>query len=61
MTTQRSADPALLMQQLAHERAFRRWSNLSLGWEMLTAVGLLAVVGVLLSIGLAAVEPMVAR
>jgi hypothetical protein len=61
MTTQGSAAAALVLQQLAHERAFRRWSNLSLAWEMLAAVGLLAVLGVLLSIGFAALEPMAVR
>jgi hypothetical protein len=56
MTTQCSVRPAVSLQQLAREKAFRRWSNLSLGREMLIAVGLLAVVGLVLSIGSSALD-----
>lgn len=56
MTTQYSVTPAVLLQQLAREKAFRRWSNLSLGREMLIALGLLAVVGLILSIGSSALD-----
>lgn len=61
MTTQCSAAPAVLSRQLASEKAFRRWSNLSLGREMLTAVGLLAVLGLLLSLGFSALDLMAVR
>jgi hypothetical protein len=44
------------MQQLACEKALRRRSNLSLGKEMLIAVVLLAVIGLVLSIGSSALD-----
>jgi len=44
--------------QLARERAFRRWSNLSLGKEVLIAMALLAGIGLVLSIGSSALELM---
>ena len=51
MTTQCSVMSAVPLQQLAREKAFRRWSNLSLGREMMIAVGFLALVGLALSVG----------
>jgi hypothetical protein len=45
MTTECSAKPALSLRQLAREKAFRRWSNLSIGKEVLIAVALFAGLG----------------
>jgi hypothetical protein len=56
MTTECSARPALSLQQLAREKAFRRWSNLSLGREALIAVALLAAIGLVLSLGSSALD-----
>ena len=58
MTTECSAKPAMLLRQLARERAFRHWSNLSLGKEVLIAVALLAGIGLVLSIGSSALDLM---
>ena len=56
MTTECSALPAVSLLQLARDRASRRRSNLSLGRDMLVALALLAGIGLVLSIGSAAVE-----
>ena len=56
MTTECSAKPAMSLRQLARERAFRHWSNLSLGKEVLIAVALLAGIGLVLSIGSSALD-----
>ena len=58
MTTECSAKPALSLRQLAREKAFRRWSNLSLGKEVLIAVAFLAGIGLVLSIGSSALDLM---
>lgn len=56
MTAQCSVKSALSLQQLAREKAFRRWSNLSIGREMVIAVGFLAFVGLALSVGSSALD-----
>jgi hypothetical protein len=56
MTTECSALPAVSLLQLARDKASRRHSNLSLGKDMLIALALLAGIGLVLSIGSAAVE-----
>jgi hypothetical protein len=56
MTTECFALPAVSLLQLAREKASRRRSNLSLGMDMLVALALLAGIGLVLSIGSAAVE-----
>jgi len=56
MTTECSALPGLSLQQLAHDKASRRRSNLSLGKDMLIALSLLAGIGLVLSIGSAALN-----
>ena len=56
MATECAARLAPSLQQLARERALRRWSNLSLGKEVLIAVALLAVIGLVLSIGSSALD-----
>lgn len=56
MTTECSALPAMSLLQLARDKASRRRSNLSLGKDMLIALALLAGIGLVLSIGSAAVE-----
>ncbi|MBL6614751.1 MAG: hypothetical protein ISP45_12115 [Reyranella sp.] len=56
MTTAYSVRPAVSLQQLAREKAFRLRSNLALGREMLIAVALLALIGLVLSIGSSALE-----
>ena len=56
MTTECSALPAVSLLQLARDKASRRHSNLSLGKDMLIALDLLAGIGLVLSIGSAAVE-----
>jgi hypothetical protein len=52
---------AVSLQQLAREKAFRRWSNLSLGREMMIAVGFLALVGLALSVGSSALDLLALR
>jgi len=56
MTTAYSVSPAVSLQQLAREKAFRLRSNLALGREVLIAVALLAAIGLGLSIGSSALE-----
>ena len=56
MTTAYSVRPAVSLQQLAREKAFRLRSNLALGREVLIAVALLAAIGLGLSIGSSALE-----
>jgi hypothetical protein len=56
MTTECSALTGLSLQQLARDKASRRQSNLSLGKDMLIAVALLAGIGLVLSIGSAALN-----
>ena len=56
MTTECSALPGLSLQQLTHDKASRRRSNLSLGKDMLIALALLAGIGLVLSIGSAALN-----
>jgi hypothetical protein len=56
MTSKCAARPALSPLQLAGERDFRRWSNLSLAKEALIAVALLAGIGLVLSIGSSALN-----
>lgn len=58
MTTECAAKPAMSLRQLTREKAFRRWSNLSLGKEVLIAVALLAGIGLVLSIGSSALNLM---
>lgn len=58
MTTECTAKPAMSLRQLTREKAFRRWSNLSLGKEVLIAVALLAGIGLVLSIGSSALNLM---
>lgn len=61
MTAQCSVMSAVSLQQLAREKAFRRWSNLSLGREMMIAVGFLALVGLALSVGSSALDLLALR
>lgn len=56
MATECSALPAMSLAQLADAKASRRRSNLSLGKDMLIAVALLAGIGLVLSIGSAALD-----
>jgi hypothetical protein len=56
MTIECAARPPPSLRQLARERALRRSSNLSLGKEMLIAVALLAIIGLVLSIGSSALD-----
>jgi hypothetical protein len=56
MTTECAATPAQLLRQLARDNAFRRWSNLALGKEVLIAVALLTVIGLVLSAGFSALD-----
>jgi hypothetical protein len=56
MTTECSALPGLSLQQLVLDKASRRRSNLSLGKDMLIALALLAGIGLVLSIGSAALN-----
>ena len=56
MTTECSALRGLSLQQLALDKASRRRSNLSLGKDMLIALSLLAGIGLVLSIGSAALN-----
>ena len=56
MTTECSAKPAMSLRQLSREKAYRRWSNLSLGKEVLIAVVLLAAIGLALSVGSSALD-----
>ena len=56
MTTECAARQAPSVQQLACEKALRQQSNLSLGKEVLIAVVLLAVIGLVLSIGSSALD-----
>ena len=56
MTTECSALPGLSLQQRARDKASRRRSNLSLGKDMLIALSLLAGIGLVLSIGSAALN-----
>lgn len=58
MTTECSAQPALSLRQLAYEKDFRRWSNLSLGKDVLIALALLVGIGLVLSIGSSALDLM---
>jgi hypothetical protein len=58
MTTECFTKEAMSLRQLARDRAFRRWSNLSLGKEVLIAVALLAGIGLVLSIGSSALDLM---
>lgn len=58
MTTECSANPTMSLGQIAHARAFRRWSNLSLGKDVLVAVALLAGIGLVMSIGSSALDLM---
>ena len=56
MTTECSALPARSLVQLARDKALRRRSNLSLGKDMLIALALLVCIGLVLSIGSAALN-----
>lgn len=58
MTSECAPKPAISLRQLADERVFRRWSNLSLAKEVLIAVALLAGIGLVLSIGSSALNLM---
>lgn len=61
MTADRSAKSALLVGQLAREKAFRRWSNISDAKRILIALGLLAGLGFLLSAGFSSLDLMALR
>ena len=56
MTTDCSALPNPSLLQLARDKASRRLSNLALGKDMLIALAFLAGIGLVLSIGSAALE-----
>lgn len=56
MTTECSTLPAMSLLQLARAKAFRRHATLSLGKDMLIALLLLAGIGLVLSIGSAALD-----
>jgi hypothetical protein len=58
MTTECAPKPALSLLQLSRDKAFRRWSTLSLGKEVLIGVALLAGIGLVLSIGSSALDLM---
>ena len=58
MTTESSAKPTMSLRQLAQARAFRRWSNLSLGKEVLVAMVVLAGIGLVMSFGSSALDLM---
>jgi hypothetical protein len=51
MTTERFEEPAARLQQIASQKAYRRWSNLSLIKDVLIAVALLGGIGAALSLG----------
>jgi hypothetical protein len=51
MRIERFKESAARLQQLASEKAYRRWSNLSLIKDMLIAVSLLGAIGAVLSLG----------